>query len=327
MAVQKLPQNKKTINGVLSQSLRKRIRNTLSISVTKFIFIFIYMISGYANACEVMKTNYSVSFNSTESFCLVKVNGILIMDSGDSSTGTMFAGQTISGLLENGENTITMAMVDEPFSQDGSGLTTDMACKVTVEKLYPGNKSEPLITASLLVNNDKQIVPDTSDDKSIVKFGVTDRHFEDGAIEVTKKFRADDLPDWNWTTATPVAEQDIPKIKAFYEELHNAFRRQDLVKIRKMTGGAWDMLAATQGGTPDMMWDSMDFKYYFDNGYKMLPVNWDKYELRTYKNDRIFRFERGYSRSSPIRLENKESHRFNYNPYLSIIDGKVTVVH
>jgi len=274
-----------------------------------------------------MKTNYAVSFNSEAAFCWIKVNEILIMDSRKSSTGTMFAGQTISGLLENGENTITVAMLDEPFNQDGSGLTPDMACKVTVDKLYPGNKSEPVITTVLLVNNDKQIVPDNPDDKSIVNFGVSNRHFEDGAIEVTKKFRADGLPDWRWTTATPVTEQDIPKIKAFYEELHRAFRRQDLAKIRKMTGGAWEMLATTQGGTPDRMWDSMDFQHYFDNGYRAVPVNWDKYELHTYKNDQLFRYEVGYSRLSPIKLENKEGRRFNYNPYLSIIDGKVTVVH
>ena len=274
-----------------------------------------------------MKTNYAVSFNSQLAFCLVKVNDILIMNSGKSSMGTMFAGQTISGLLENGENTITMAMVDEPFSQDGSGLTTDMACEVTVEKLYPGNKSEPVITAALMVNDDKQIVPVTPDDKSIVKFGVSNRHFEEGVIEVTKKFRAEGLPDWNWTTATPVTEQDIPKIKAFYEELHNAFRRQDLAKIRKMTAGAWEMLATTQGGTPDSMWNSMDFQYYFDNGFKPVPVNWDKYELHTYKDGRIFRYEVGYSRISPVRLENNNGNSFNYNPYLSVINGKVTVVH
>ncbi|QXO73116.1 hypothetical protein [Morganella morganii] len=87
------------------------------------------------------------------------------------------------------------------------------------------------------------------------------------------------------------------------------------------------MLATTQGGTPDRMWDSMDFQHYFDNGYRAVPVNWDKYELHTYKNDQLFRYEVGYSRLSPIKLENKEGRRFNYNPYLSIIDGKVTVVH
>ncbi|HID7484992.1 hypothetical protein [Morganella morganii] len=274
-----------------------------------------------------MKTNYAVSFNSQLAFCMVKVNDILIMDSGDSSTGTMFAGQTVSGLLENGENTITVTMLGEPFNQDGSGLTTDMACKVTVEKLYPGNKSEPVITAALMVNDDKQIVPVTPDDKSIVKFGVTDRRFESGSTEVTKKFRAEGLPDWNWTTATPVTEQDIPKIKAFYEELHGAFRRQDLAKIRNMTSGAWEMLATTQGGTPDRMWDSMDFKYYFDNGYNAVPVNWNEYELYTYKDGRIFRYELGYDRVSPIELENRDGDNFVYNPYLAVINGKVTVVH
>ncbi|MBA5807794.1 hypothetical protein F9883_07850 [Morganella morganii] len=325
MKVQQLHRNQNRKSGLLFPNLKKQSRNFLLILAVNLFSVFI--ISGKSLAGDIMKTNYAVSFNSEAAFCLVKVNDILIMDSGDSSTGTMFAGQTISGLLENGENTITVTMLGEPFSQDGSGLTPDMACKVTVEKLYPGNKSEPVITAALLVNNDKQIVPDTQDDKSIVKFGVTDRRFESGSTEVTKKFRADGLPDWRWTTATPVTEQDIPKIKAFYEELHRAFGLQDLAKIRKITGGAWEILATTQGGTPDRMRDSMDFKYYFDNGYKAVPVNWDKYELHTYKNARIFRYERGYSRSSPIGLENKENLRFNYNPYLSIIDGKVTVVH
>ncbi|OBU11187.1 hypothetical protein [Morganella psychrotolerans] len=274
-----------------------------------------------------MKTNYSASFNSSAAFCLVKVNDILIMDSSSSSTGTMFAGQTISGLLENGENTITVTMLNKPYRQQNTELTTDMACTAVVEKLYPGNKSEVIKTVTLIVNDDKNIKPDNPDDKSIVKFGVTDRRFEDGSIEVTKKFLVDGLPEWNWTTASPVTENDIPKIKAFYEELQDAFRQKDLVKIRKMTGGAWNMLATIQGGTPDMMWNSMDFQRYFDNGYKATPVNWDKYELHAYKNDRIFRYEVGYSRGSPIRLENKEDRRFVYNPYLSIIDGKVTVVH
>lgn len=126
-------------------------------------------------------------------------------------------------------------------------------------------------------------------------------------------------------------KQSVPEvlatIKAFYEELHNAFRRQDLAKIRNMTGGAREMLATTQGGTPDSMWDSMDFKRYFDNGFKTVPVNWDKYELHTYKDGRIFRYELGYDRVSPIELENRDGDNFVYNPYLSVINGKVTVVH
>lgn len=83
----------------------------------------------------------------------------------------------------------------------------------------------------------------------------------------------------------------------------------------------------SEGSTPELMWESMDYKGYFAWGYKAVPIDWTGFKLNTYMGGRIFRFEIGYGRMSPLEIKNKTDEIFILTPYLSIIDGKVTVVN
>ncbi|MGS0629998.1 MULTISPECIES: hypothetical protein [Photorhabdus] len=316
-------------NGLFTRHYLKKNRHGVGLWIKKLALIFgiCANVISCSQAEETMKVNYTINFNTNAAFCLAKVNDILVMDSGDSAGGNYSAGQTISSILENGKNTLTVSMHNALWGESEKKPTPDMWCSVLLKKVNQFGEEQTVTGIKLIVDKDGNIIVDKDFYPSPVNtFGKTERHYEDDTKEATKDFYAEDLPDWEWIKATPVTKADIPKVKVFYEELQQAFVQQDLKKIRSMTKVAWEIMGKERGASPDFMWNSMDFKGFFEKGYKAVPISWDKYEFYTYKNNRIFRFEYDYDRVSPIELE-KGDDVFFYNPYLSIVDGKVMVVH
>ncbi len=273
------------------------------------------------HAEETMKTNYTLSFNANNALCFVKINDMLVMDNDGMWEGQFTMGRTVSSYLKNGENTLSIAMLNESVSDD------DM-CSAKIQDVRSDGSNEYVSAVKLIVRKE-QITPDTTYYSGRYSFfGDSPRakNTEEGFREVTQIFHATDLPDWRWTTATPVTEKDIPAIKIFYESLQNDFKRQDLPAIYRQTKGMWESLAIEQGSTPQRMWDSMDYKSFFDDGYKAVPIDWDGFTLNSYMDGRVFRFEKGYGRVSPLKIKNKADKVFITTPYLSIINGHVTVV-
>ncbi|MEG0281040.1 MAG: hypothetical protein RR510_17520 [Morganella sp. (in: enterobacteria)] len=277
-----------------------------------------------------MKTNYTVSFNAVDALCLVKVNDMLVTDNGGMWKGPFTLGQTVSSYLQNGENTLSIAMLHKTVDGDYE-LPDNMWCSAKIQDVRRDGSDEYIAAVKLIVQDGK-ITPDTTYySGQYTSFGdsprsnLTEKNFR----EVSQTFYVGDLPEWPWTTATPVTESDIPAIKAFYESLQNDFKRQDLPAIYQKTRGIWESLAAEQGSTPQRMWESMDYKGYFTRGYKAAPIDWTGFELNSYMGGRIFRFEKGYGRISPllIEIDKTSDDVFISTPYLSIIDGKVIVVN
>ncbi|MEG0434009.1 MAG: hypothetical protein RR615_12560 [Morganella sp. (in: enterobacteria)] len=277
-----------------------------------------------------MKTNYTVSFNAVDALCLVKVNDMLVTDNGGMWKGPFTLGQTVSSYLQNGENTLSIAMLHKTVDGDYE-LPDNMWCSAKIQDVRRDGSDEYIAAVKLIVQDGK-ITPDTTYySGQYTSFGdsprsnLTEKNFR----EVSQTFYVGDLPEWPWTTATPVTESDIPAIKVFYESLQNDFKRQDLPAIYQKTRGIWESLAAEQGSTPQRMWESMDYKGYFTRGYKAAPIDWTGFELNSYMGGRIFRFEKGYGRISPllIEIDKTSDDVFISTPYLSIIDGKVIVVN
>ncbi|MEM8349932.1 hypothetical protein Q4R91_05440 [Morganella morganii] len=280
------------------------------------------------HAEETMKTNYIVSFNANDALCFVKINDMLVMDNAGMWKEQFTMGQTISSYLQNGENTLSIAMLHKSVNDDDN-LPDNMWCSAKIQDARLDGTDEYVAAVKLIVQNGK-ITPDTTYySGKYTSFGDSPRAkgAEKGFREISQTFYATDLPAWSWTTATPVTEKDIPAIKAFYESLQNDFKRQDLPAIYQKTKGIWESLAAEQGSTPQRMWESMDYKGYFARGYKAAPVDWAGFEFNTYMGGRIFRFEKGYGRQPPLLIKTNDGEVIIPTPYLSIIDGKVTVVN
>lgn len=276
-----------------------------------------------ANAEEAMKTNYVLNFNSNDALCFVKINDMLVLLNDDASIGSFSMGKTVSSFLQNGKNTISISMSNDS-SENDSRVTDSMWCSVTIKRV---DELKPAIGAKLIVTDEKIKNDTTFYPSPIIFFGDSPRadNGEEDMIEVTKNFDVQDLPDWSWTKGRPITNADTAQVKAFYDSLQNAFKQQDLEKIYQMTEGMWATLAQEQGSTREAMINSMNFKKFFERGYKAVDIDWNDLKLNSYMGGRIFRYEIGYGRLSPLELKDGKDGYFSLTPYLSSIDGKVTV--
>ncbi len=293
---------------------------TLSIMALNF--------SGVTMAKNTMNDIYVINLSSNKAVCGVKINEMLVMDNNKFREGHYSAGQNISSVLENGKNTLGVIMFNGSVFTGEEKLTPDMWCEIELKKLS-ANGDNTLISGLRLngSSDGKMVVSDKYQNNSEhIYFGGPSRKSEFDVLEAKNQFNIQGLPQWQWEKATPVTEDDIPKIRAFYAELRQAFIDKNLDKLKTMGKISWEEMAYADNGSPDIFWKSLNFQERLEQGYKPNTINWDEYTFVTYNDNRVFRYEVGFSRLSPIELINSEGDNYFYNPYLSIIDGKVTIV-
>ncbi|HCT6318764.1 TPA: hypothetical protein OT289_003336 [Proteus mirabilis] len=284
--------------------------------------------SGVTMAQNTMNDIYVINLSSNNAICGVKINELLVSDNTMAAEGSYSTGQNISSILANGKNTLGIIMFNGSVFTDEEKLTPDMWCEVELKKLSANGDNTLISGLRLNGNNDgKMVVSDKYQNNSEqIYFGGPSRDSEFDVLEAKNQFNIQGLPQWQWEKATPVTEDDIPKIRAFYAELRQAFIDKNLDKLKTMGKISWEEMAYADNGSPDIFWKSLNFQERLEQGYKPNTINWDEYTFVTYNDNRVFRYEVGFSRLSPIELINSEGDNYFYNPYLSIIDGKVTIV-
>ncbi|EMX6285325.1 hypothetical protein AAHD08_003447 [Providencia rettgeri] len=284
--------------------------------------------SGVSMAKNTMDEIYVINLSSNNAGCGIKINDMFVMDNKRSSEGHYSAGQNISSILTDGQNTLSLIMYNGSVIDRGEKLTSDMWCEVELNKLSENGNSAFISGIQLIGNKDGNLIVSDKYKKNNdqIYFGKSNRKSEFDVLEAKNQFNLQGLPKWQWEKATPVTESDIPKVQAFYRELQQAFADKNLNKLKTMGKVSWDELAYADNSSPDIFWNSLEFKEMLDEGYKPAKIDWSRYIFSTYEDKRIFRYEIGFSRLSPIKLVSPEGRTFHYNPYLSIIDGKVTIV-
>lgn len=301
-------------------SLKNLFYATFSIMALNF--------SGVTMAQNIMNDIYVINLSSNNAICGVKINELLVSDNTMAAEGSYSTGQNISSILANGKNTLGIIMFNGSVFTGEEKLTPDMWCEVELKKLSANGNSSLISGLRLNGSSDgKMVVSDKYQNNSEhIYFGGPSRDSEYNVLEAKNQFNIQGLPQWQWEKATPVTEDDIPKIRAFYAELRQAFIDKNLDKLKTMGKISWEEMAYADNGSPDIFWKSLNFQERLEQGYKPNTINWDEYTFVTYNDNRVFRYEVGFSRLSPIELINSEGRNYFYNPYLSIIDGKVTIV-
>ncbi|MBD2812824.1 hypothetical protein ID853_18590 [Xenorhabdus sp. Vera] len=276
-----------------------------------------------------MEHKYLVSFNTQRSLCVLKINGIITLENTSSRKGTESSGYNISAFLENDSNKIELLMGRKSFDRDNDKFHKESWCEATIRKVTSYDEKGQIISNIKLTVDDNGNVTTKNSINPKGKFDYANMSTKKGETNIfaaQKTFSVNNLPNWMWTKATPVTDNDLPAIKAMYQEISNAFSRRDLDKIWKMSQPAWEEWAIADNSSAKIFFDSMDFDEDINGNSVIKEPDWDKYKLVSYKNGRLFRLEKGIFGSSPIIFHNKKNGRnTTYSPYLSVINGKVVI--
>ncbi|MDC9581063.1 hypothetical protein PSI15_05655 [Xenorhabdus sp. PR6a] len=281
-----------------------------------------------------MDYKYLLSLNSYKSLCFVRTNSMPAMDNIKSHNGTQSSGLNSSAFLENGSNTMELLFSDLSSELESNKFDPQSWCEATLKKVSATGNSKLISHIKLTVDkNGNTITSESINQKTEGKpefdfSGMSSIPAEKGLFKAQKTFYINGLPDWKWTSARPVSENDTPAIKLFYQEVINTFSHKDLDKIWQMSKPAWEEWAMADNSNPRVFFDSMRFEDKIDSNkftVRTIP-EWKKFKLVSYKNGRLFRLEAGAHGRSPILFDNKKTGKTaTYSPYLSIINGKVVI--
>ncbi|MGJ0636204.1 hypothetical protein [Xenorhabdus bovienii] len=280
-----------------------------------------------------MDYKYLLSMNTSKSFCYLRINGMPAMDNRDAPVGIQSGGLNSTAFLENGSNSMELLFSDLA-SERSNKFDPEAQCEATLKKVSATGDSEVISHIKLAVDREGN----TLTSESINQKGRTESEFEFkgmatepddvGFYRARKAFSLKGLPDWMWTKARPVTKNDLPAIKNFYQDIINTLAHKDLDKLWKMSKPAWDEWAMAEDSNPRIFFNSMSFDELTDSKkytIRTLP-KWQDFELVKYKGGRLFRLETGVFGRSPIIMdENGTDYISTYDPYLSIIDGKVVI--
>ncbi|NRN30888.1 hypothetical protein [Photorhabdus heterorhabditis] len=283
----------------------------------------------------MIEHKYLLSFKSQRSLCVARINGVMALDNVGSKTGTQSSGFNVTAFVENGQNTMELLMGQKSFDNDTEKFHPESWCEATLTKASPYSDKDEMISHIKLTVDDKGNVT-TRESQSQLPNGKAGFDYaamskveaEEGLFAAQKTFTLSGLPDWMWTTARPVSEKnDMAAIKNFYLEISNTLHQRDLNKLWKMSQPAWEEWAIGENSRPETFFNSFGFKEILDDkNYVVRAPDWSRYKLVSYKEGRLFRLEEGALGSSPLVLDHKATNKnFEYNPYLSIINGKVMI--
>lgn len=310
---------------------KRKIRN-IGLPLCKISLCF-FMFSLYSvKADEMISEKYLFSFKSYKSTCFLRVNNLPAVDNFSMSSGTMSAGFNLTAFLENGVNNIEMLMGALDYEKPET-LAPDATCQLIVTKDTEDSSVE-IANIKLSVNDKGEITAGASE-KSVnnpndIKLleGYTKNEQDFGLYKVAAHITLRGLPKWSWASATSVTEDDLPKIRKAYADIWNMIKARDIEGLKKITHVSTEEMAYAEGSTSGMMFISTDFpQHVIDKKLSPVPIVWDKYKLRTYRSGRLFRLAVGFYQNSPLKFQDANGKTvFVYNPYFSIIDGRVVLV-
>lgn len=264
---------------------------------------------------------YSVLFNTNRSACMVRVNDFPMIDNFSYSSGTISTAFNITAFAENGKNKIEVLMgALDP--DDKSTLYPDSRCELVITK-DTENTSQQITKITLSVDTQGEIIL-SNDNNTQKEPRIDETHLaEDQQLQlhgVSRDVNLTNLPIWSWVNATPVSEKALPKIHDVYRVIWNTLKARNIDLMKEM--------AITEGMAPDDIFKSYGLPENVMNS-ELSPINFNlsDYKLMTYCNGRVFRLAQGIDQNSPLRLQDKDGEIvFAYNPYFSIIKGKIFIV-
>ncbi|MEL7631677.1 hypothetical protein AAGW04_22140, partial [Pectobacterium aroidearum] len=160
-----------------------------------------------------------------------------------------------------------------------------------------------------------------------------ENHFPVGMelYQFTKKVHLKNIPEWKWTKATPFTgkTEQIQALKIAYLDLWHLFAEKIMKKYLNESLRSWAM---TTGSSIDEIYNDRNFIDDFKSkSFKMIPINWNDYEIEVINKNRMVRF---INKSDPtisplsysVKDEDGDDSLGYYSPIFAFVDGKVIPV-
>ena len=305
----------------------------LIVSLWGNLIFFAFITSSSALGVEQLSDiKYIYSFKTNRSACMVRVNDVPILNTFGDNKESITTGGNITSFSENGTNVIEV-MMGPITPKKIDTLYLDSSCELIVRKAT-ANSSRHVTTMKLTVDDNKKIIASSSsnykglsDEGPINETQLAENKKQD-LYRIARNVKFSGLPEWSWQKARPVSDADLPDIRKVYTEIWTAMKNRDVDTLKKMTEISSREMGIASGMSPDFIFKSYDLPQEVLNpANKVIDLKMEDRRLITYCNGRLFRLAKGIYQNSPLKLENKDGEVvFVYNPYLSIIDGKVVIV-
>ncbi|MCA6219963.1 hypothetical protein [Photorhabdus antumapuensis] len=297
-------------------------------------FMALFSLAAYGEN-TMDKVKYISYLETNQALCMLKLNGIFILDNFDSRSGSISTGYNIAPLLQNGNNILSLDMGPLSARDDKYVYKEKNAeCKVRLVRVTPYDSDEITNIITKVVGKDGILKPNSTQS---VNFNIntaqsskiaTQEYPNEFYYHTERTVTLNDLPMWAWTTATSLPETAISTelVKKAYEDIWQMLKNQDLTALKSAYQLTLHEESQANDSTEQIHFDSLDFKHYFGKAYQAIPIDWNKYKLVRYMEGRLFRFEVKDGIQSPLLIRDKNGENgFTFNPLFSLINGKVVI--
>jgi hypothetical protein len=310
-------------------------KNKSQLAVSNYLYNNIFLLSLMmltplkVDAMENIK--YLASFKTERSACMVRINDFPMMNNFTYSSGTITTSFNITSFIVNGKNKIDV-MMGPVDPKDDKTLYSDSICELVITKKTI-DASQKITSIIQSVSNGKIISTLSSNyggaknERRIIESqSVEDK--DNNLYKASRDIIVDEVPGWSWVNATPVLNSDLPAIKEFYIEIGEIINSRDINRLEKVTEISSKEMGAAQGVSSEFFFKSFDFSSSILNkNLSLTPLDFNGYKLIKYGNGRVFRLAKGVYQNSPLKLINEKGEVVHvYNPYLSIINGRIVIV-
>jgi len=296
--------------------MKKYIKNI--VKIIRYFLVLILM----KEASAMSPVIYDVRYKSYNTRCIISVNSVKAL-SNIKRKGPVMAGVTISAFLENGINSVAFDMAPFPIN---TNYQKDALCELVVSETIVSDFSEDDTDLFKLIGSvDEDLQPTGKqspnyEDNQVVEYPIDGTDF----YQVSKSFVMNGLPEWTWTKAIPFepTEENMQKLREAYLEVWQAINTKNEQRFKELSHISFSEkeIAADYPGS---WYISLGFDKDFEKSAGAIPINWDVYELVVLNKGRLVKLEdkKGFS---PLGFRNKDDKRIStYNPYFSLIDGKM----
>ena len=282
-------------------------------------------ITFFSKANNVDPIKHDVGFKAYNTICIISVNDIPALTNYDIK-GPVMAGVTMSAYLENGINSVALDMA--PFGEDDGddSYQENAYCELKTYEITVHKTSEDEIELFKLIGSvDENLQPTGRTSPDYEANQVTEQAV-DGTIlyRVSKSFEVSGLPEWTWTKAIPFepTEENMQKLREAYLEVWQAINTKNKQRFKELSYISFDEkeIAANYPGS---WYISLGFDKDFEESVGAMPINWEEYEVVILNKSRLVKLEDddGFS---PLRFKDVNGDLItSYNPYFSLIDGKM----